>query len=160
VYESSYQHSKLPNTGTKDVKQRPSYRVKVSTLDAFDFSNVSFIKIDVEGSERELLLGAIRTLEKSSPILRIEISRSPYDVIKILRDLNYSCIGFDFDGIFYDVENELTFIENDDILYWSSKNTTIDWRLHPREASRNLVFPDGYYPNWGDFWFMKNSGAT
>jgi FkbM family methyltransferase len=160
VYESSYQHSKLPNTGTKDVKQRPSYRVKVSTLDAFDFSNVSFIKIDVEGSERELLLGAIRTLEKSSPILRIEISRSPYDVIKILKDLNYSCIGFDFDGIFYDVENELTFIENDDILYWSSKNTTIDWRLHPREASRNLVFPDGYYPNWGDFWFMKNSGAT
>ena len=160
IYESSYQHSKLPNTGIKRERQKPTYLVKVTTLDSFDFSNVSFIKIDVEGAERELLLGSMNTLEKNCPLLKIEIFRKPYDVIKILKQLNYTCIGFQFDGIFYEIENELTFIENDDILYWSSKNMRIDWRLHPREASRKLIFPDGYYPNWGDFWFMKNSGAT
>ncbi len=39
-----------------------STTVEVRTLDSFEFSNVGFIKIDVEGHEESVLLGAKKTL--------------------------------------------------------------------------------------------------
>ncbi len=39
--------------------------VQVKSLDSFNFENVGFIKIDVEGWELEVLKGSIKTLEKS-----------------------------------------------------------------------------------------------
>lgn len=48
-------------------------RVRIETLDSFDFKNVSFIKIDVEGSEKEVLEGAIKTIRKNRPVILLEI---------------------------------------------------------------------------------------
>jgi FkbM family methyltransferase len=46
-------------------------KLKVKTLDSFKFNNVGFIKIDVEGHEKNVLLGAKETLKNNNypPIL-------------------------------------------------------------------------------------------
>jgi FkbM family methyltransferase len=46
--------------------------VPVFQLDMFDFRDVDYIKIDVEGFEKKVLLGAKKTLERYNPVIVIE----------------------------------------------------------------------------------------
>lgn len=48
--------------------------VPVDTLDSYGLTRVGFIKIDVEGHEDKVLLGARNTLIKNSPVLLVEIN--------------------------------------------------------------------------------------
>ena len=50
--------------------------VEVSTIDSYNFNDVGFMKIDVEGYEYETLVGAKETISKYKPILYIEDDRS------------------------------------------------------------------------------------
>ncbi len=54
----------LRNTKVKKVNQK--------TLDSFNFENVDFIKIDVEGHELKVLKGSQKTLEKYNPVICME----------------------------------------------------------------------------------------
>ena len=45
---------------------------EVSTLDSFNFENVSLIKIDVEGMEHEVFLGAVDTIKRCRPVIIFE----------------------------------------------------------------------------------------
>ena len=54
-------------------KSMQTYDVEVRTLDGFGFSNVRFIKADVEGSEREVLDGARATIARDRPVLLLEL---------------------------------------------------------------------------------------
>jgi FkbM family methyltransferase len=58
-------HSQFQNT--------QAYDVEVRTLDSFDLVNVTFIKADVEGSEREVLDGARATIARSRPAMLLEL---------------------------------------------------------------------------------------
>jgi len=49
------------------------YDVRVATLDSFELDNVSFIKIDAEGSELAVIKGAARTIARWRPSLVIEL---------------------------------------------------------------------------------------
>lgn len=62
-----------------------SYTVPVETLDSYNFDNVGFIKIDVEGFEEQVLLGGKETINKYKPTLYIEDDRIHNR--KALRDL-------------------------------------------------------------------------
>jgi FkbM family methyltransferase len=53
--------------------------VSLRTLDSFDFENVSFIKIDVEGSELDVLKGAQRTISRDRPNLLVELLTGTHD---------------------------------------------------------------------------------
>ena len=69
--------------------------VAVATLDSFDLIDVAVIKVDVEGHEREVLAGALHTLEREKPNLVIEIEdhRAPGNLSVItgmLHELGYS----------------------------------------------------------------------
>jgi len=52
-----------------------TYSVPVKRLDDYGFDDVSFMKIDVEGHELEVLKGARETIAKCSPILLIEVEQ-------------------------------------------------------------------------------------
>lgn len=46
--------------------------VPVYTFDQFEFDEVDYIKVDVEGFEKKVLLGAARTIERCNPVIVIE----------------------------------------------------------------------------------------
>lgn len=45
--------------------------VMTECIDDFEYQNVAFIKLDIEGAERQALLGAVRTIEQKRPVLAI-----------------------------------------------------------------------------------------
>jgi FkbM family methyltransferase len=51
-------------------------------LDNFNFKNIDFIKIDVEGMEIEVLNGASMLIEKYKPLLYVEGSKKTFDKIE------------------------------------------------------------------------------
>lgn len=50
--------------------------VPITTIDSLNYPNVGFIKIDVEGFEYEVLVGATNTIKKYMPIMYIEDDRA------------------------------------------------------------------------------------
>lgn len=87
--------------GGKLTSKITGTKVKVETLDSMVFrrnlSNVSLIKIDVEGFEPNVLKGASKTIRKDRPVLIVEITdewfktnnSSASDVIDYLVDMDY-----------------------------------------------------------------------
>ncbi len=49
--------------------------VEMRTLDEFEFRGVSFIKIDVEGHESDVLAGGRETIRREKPVMVIEIEQ-------------------------------------------------------------------------------------
>lgn len=70
-------------TGSGEFKVRP--------LDKYAFHDVSILKIDVEGMEEEVLLGAVRTIITSRPVVYAEAWDDAYlsRIENILAPLNY-----------------------------------------------------------------------
>jgi len=71
-------------------------RVPMKKLDSFSFENVGLIKIDTEGYEIPVLLGARQTILQNKPRLIIEIHK-PYKeqkrkIMEILKELGYQWI--------------------------------------------------------------------
>jgi hypothetical protein len=48
------------------INNIPSIDVPMKTLDSFNLTNINFIKIDVEGHEKEVLEGSIETLKRNN----------------------------------------------------------------------------------------------
>jgi FkbM family methyltransferase len=79
-----------------------AFRVPTRRLDEYAFTGVSFIKIDVEGHELEVVKGATETIAASHPLLLIEIEQRHLkvpmeDVFRELSNLRYAGF-FLFDG--------------------------------------------------------------
>jgi len=94
--------TQLRNMGDVCVTEDENGDVEILTLDAFNFSDVSMIKIDAEGSENKILEGSMETLSKCKPILMIEwrsidviyigmqvLSQLGYVITAVLHDWNF-----------------------------------------------------------------------
>lgn len=57
----------------RDRLGRQTVKVQVETIDSYNFSDVGFIKIDVEGYERFVLEGAKDTINRCRPTIQLEI---------------------------------------------------------------------------------------
>jgi FkbM family methyltransferase len=75
--------------------------VETKTLDSFNFTDIDFIKIDVDSHEGYVINGATEFFKKNSPVIMIEskkIDQEKYqnssmpDPIKILKKLNYKIV--------------------------------------------------------------------
>ncbi|MFZ2449501.1 MAG: FkbM family methyltransferase [Methylovulum miyakonense] len=56
-----------------------SMKIPIKTLDEYEFDQVSFVKIDVEGHELDVIKGAQQTLLREKPNLLIEIEQRHLD---------------------------------------------------------------------------------
>ena len=61
-----------PNLGHSRVTENGPLEVEAVTLDSFGFEDVTFLKIDVESHEPQLLAGAAETIERCHPLILIE----------------------------------------------------------------------------------------
>ena len=67
---------------TKIVPQE----IPLRTLDSFEFQNVGFVKIDVEGHELEVLRGGSQTIQHNHPHLLIEVKEEHRAQVRTLLD--------------------------------------------------------------------------
>lgn len=101
------------NTGHASIRNMTgkitAITVTLHTLDEYNFRDVSFIKIDVEGHELHVLEGAIDTIKREKPILFVEIEQRHLnekriaDVFQFILNLGYEG-GFYFQRCFYPIQ--------------------------------------------------------
>ena len=88
------------NAGLSSLKSRPQFHretlvVPVVNIDSLNLNTtIGLIKIDVEGTEYEVLLGAILTIKQDNPVIvweaSISISKENFlSCVSILSDMNY-----------------------------------------------------------------------
>jgi FkbM family methyltransferase len=90
--ETGGQPSLLPPQGTP----APETRLKVTTkrLDQMGHTNVGFIKVDVEGHERQVVAGAAKLLEEERPLLLVELhgyeDEDPHRLLQEIKAPDYT----------------------------------------------------------------------
>jgi hypothetical protein len=87
------------NLGMK-IKQQV---VPVKRLDDFQIKDVVALKIDVEGHELAVILGARETIAACKPLLVIEIEERHHpgqssEIINYIKSLGYDCAYLDVEG--------------------------------------------------------------
>jgi FkbM family methyltransferase len=115
IQKPNYHNNEEVNFG--DVKIMDSLEdnfdyIKSTTLDSFEFNDVVFIKIDVQGYEPNVLRGAVETIKKHRPYLFVEFeehllvdNNSSEDLLKKqIEDLGYIVKRFQ-EGIPYQTES-------------------------------------------------------
>jgi len=72
-----------------EIKEQP---VSIVSLDSFFLKEgtVDFIKIDVEGFEFNVLMGALKTIQINLPIMMVEVQANQQEIFEILKMINYS----------------------------------------------------------------------
>ncbi|MEO8768983.1 MAG: FkbM family methyltransferase [Ferruginibacter sp.] len=83
------------NDLSDDATEKTGIKVQIRKLDDFNYNNVGFIKIDVEGHELSVLHGGRETIKRNLPALLIEIEdrhklNAVKDVPAFLKELGYS----------------------------------------------------------------------
>lgn len=90
------------NSGMNKVEQVDSNDyIPMTTIDAFGFTDIGMIQLDVEGYEFEVLKGAMQTIKNNRPVLMIETDQ-PERVAKVLSKYDYA--------LYKAVENQIDFI--------------------------------------------------
>lgn len=80
--------------------ERECFEIPIQCLDNFNFSNVDFIKIDVEGHELEVIEGALVTIRREKPIILVEIEQRHLATRKIEDVFSY-ILSLGYNGGFY-----------------------------------------------------------
>ncbi|HJX80232.1 FkbM family methyltransferase [Glutamicibacter sp.] len=83
------------NGGTYSGEIDMEGRWETSTIDLEVSESVSIIKVDVEGAEADVLLGALQTIERSLPIISVEIHdvQNYRKIYEILKSYSYEVIA-------------------------------------------------------------------
>jgi FkbM family methyltransferase len=82
-----------------------SHRVQMTTLDSFQFLDVEFIKIDVEGHESRVLDGAAETIRSQMPAMLIEIEQRHSE--RPISEVFNQVMKFGYKGFFLGLDGTL-----------------------------------------------------
>ncbi len=99
-FEEYFQMGKATIHGKNKINEFESFDIKSKQLDKFNFTNrISFIKIDVEGHEAEVIKGSEKTIKNNKPILLIEIEeqytqKKVVDTLRYINSLGYNSFYF------------------------------------------------------------------
>lgn len=108
-----------------------TYEVEVRRLDDFGFTDVRFIKADVEGSEREVLDGARATIARGRPAILLELlSGTHADPGAYAAAI---CESFGYDAFIFQSGEKLAALPAIAAL---GKNTSLETAI----ATRNVLF--------------------
>jgi fructose-1,6-bisphosphatase len=67
-----FESTKMVNFGGAEIVKENGDLIPLKRLDSYDFNDVIFIKIDVQGYESFVIDGAIETIKKHRPYLFVE----------------------------------------------------------------------------------------
>lgn len=75
VHMQYYDENQMVNQGAIGINNSDTNgeEIIVKRLDDYNFQDVGFIKLDVEGYEYQVLLGGMKTIQKHKPIIIIEL---------------------------------------------------------------------------------------
>ena len=84
------------------VRKNKCSSIEQKLLDSFNFKNVDFIKIDVEGHELKVLKGAVKTIRSFRPVIALELhdkmkewaKGEKFDGLNFLKTLGYKQVDF------------------------------------------------------------------
>ena len=109
-YEEYFQMGKATIHYENKLDEFEVFKVQTKKLDELNFNKkISFIKIDVEGHETEVIKGSENTIKINKPILLVEIEEQ-YTQKKVLTTINYiNSLGY---NCFFYQDNELKNIDN------------------------------------------------
>lgn len=80
---------KITNTGGTTLVAAPTGEMVLTSLDDLDLPRLDFVKIDVEGMQREVLLGSVETLRRFKPAVMVEIRKSEIeDTALVMNEIN------------------------------------------------------------------------
>jgi FkbM family methyltransferase len=87
----------IPRTEKHHKVEYEKVPVKIKTLDSYNFQDVDIIKIDVEGFEYDVMLGAVDTIDRCKPVVQVEMvygqphrfGHSVHDILKFFADRDY-----------------------------------------------------------------------
>lgn len=65
-------------------------RASVQSLDEIGLRNIGFMKVDTNGMELDVLLGAAQTIQESRPNILIRSTRATEQMVILLTELNYT----------------------------------------------------------------------
>jgi len=68
-----YLNVETDNSGNTNVHPTRSGNTEIRTLDSYNFKNIDYIKVDVEGFEYNFLQGATDTLNRCRPFVHLEM---------------------------------------------------------------------------------------
>ncbi len=85
------QYSLANSFGGLSIGHKEGHTVPVMPLDHFNLETCKFIKVDVEGAEVEVLIGAADTIKRCRPYLYVENDRHPRsdELIKTMLGMDY-----------------------------------------------------------------------
>ena len=77
------------------IKDSGNVAVPIQTIDSFNFTNVTFIKYDIEGYELKALKGSEKTIKKYGPVVVIEQNRGNRFAQDLLESWGYKFKAID-----------------------------------------------------------------
>ena len=106
----------------KKIYELKTYNVEVKELDAFKFEPC-FIKIDVEGAEHNVIIGAEKTISKYKPLIMLEINNN----LKAKTDKKL-------------ILSKLKRLNYESFLYENNELKMINFEKYPFKKNNNVIF--------------------
>ena len=89
IFEEYYEMGKATIHNENNIENYENFEIQTKTIDELSFDNkISFIKIDVEGHELEVIEGAKNTIKRDKPVLLVEIEKQ-YTKKEVAESINF-----------------------------------------------------------------------